>query len=414
MKSLPVQWLSLAILAALTSKLMAAEPRADALESVTRPSAFESPGGAAESPDRFNYILGTQTIGAAYQFTDQTRLVETAEAIRALGASVIKFELKPQYFGPRGNVLQATTGIDTLTKLVRDEPSHRRVLDMPFAKIVLWVRSFVDPPWRKGLSAHNREAEYRELYDLTVHVLRTYGGTGKTFYLGHWEGDGLLRGTVAQENDARVTPTAVQGMADWLNVRQLAVDDAKRATPHEGVEVWHYTEVNHVELAMQGRPALVNEVLPKTTVDLVSYSCYDTQQDPVRLKAALDFIQAKLPPKPAISGRRVFIGEYGFPASRHTPAEQDSRSRQVIRAAIEWGCPLVLYWELYDNEVDRQGKQVGFWMIDDRGRKQPIYTTHARFYDWARGHVAERIKRTGGSPSYAEFRRAALDFLASP
>jgi len=46
------------------------------------------------------------------------------------------------------------------------------------------------------------------------------------------------------------------------------------------VQVWHYTEVNHVKLAMQGRPALVNEVLPKTTVDLVSYSSYDTAHDP--------------------------------------------------------------------------------------------------------------------------------------
>ena len=186
-----------------------------------------------------------------------------------------------------------------------------------------------------------------------------------------------------------VTPVAVQGMADWLNTRQRTVDDAKRDTPHQRVQVWHYTEVNHVKLAMQGRPALVNEVLPKTTVDLVSYSSYDTAHDPALLKAALGFIEAKLPPKPGITGRRVFIGEYGFPAIRHTPAEIDRLSRQVIWAGLEWGCPLVLYWELYNNEVEPDGKQRGFWMIDDQGVKQPIYQTHRCFYEWARRFVAD-------------------------
>jgi hypothetical protein len=249
------------------------------------------------------------------------------------------------------------------------------------------------------------------MYDLTAHLLRTYSGSDKTFYLGHWEGDGWLRGSVAPENDAKVTPLAVQGLADWLNTRQRAVDNAKCDTPHQGVQVWHYTEVNHVKLAMQGRPALVNEVLPKTTVDLVSYSSYDTAHDPALLKAALGFIEAKLPPKLGITGRRVFIGEYGFPAIRHTPAETDRLSRQVICAGLEWGCPFVLYWELYNNEVDSDGKQRGFWMIDDQGVKQPIYETHRSFYEWARRFVADALARTGRVPSDAEFRRAAVHFL---
>jgi hypothetical protein len=43
--------------------------------------------------DRFNYVVGTQTIGAGYQFTQEPRLIETAEAIRDMGPSVIKFKL---------------------------------------------------------------------------------------------------------------------------------------------------------------------------------------------------------------------------------------------------------------------------------------------------------------------------------
>jgi hypothetical protein len=268
--------------------------------------------------------------------------------------------------------------------------------------------------WRDGFSEAARAAEYREMYDLTAHLLRTYNKSGKTFYLGHWEGDGFLRGSVAVENDAKVTPEAVQGMADWLNTRQRAVDDAKHDIVHEGVQVWHYTEVNHVKLAMQGRPALVNRVLPRTNVDLVSYSSYDTEDDPAMLKAALNFIESKLPPKPRLTGRRVFIGEYGFPAARFSPEEQAGRSRAVIRAGLEWGAPFILYWELYNNEIGANGEQRGFWLIDDHGVKQPVYETHRRFLEWARGFVTKSQARAGQPPSDGDFRAAAVQALDGP
>jgi len=387
--------------------------------------------GAAErldAVDRFNYALGTQTFDATYQFTTNSRLVETAEVMRNMGATVIKFGLMPNYAadGSRrsGNVPKKDPAIHSLTELARDEPSHRRVLDMPFANYVIWMHTIATgaDSWRNGFSDDSRQREYREVYDLTAYLLKTYSGTGKAFYLGHWEGDGLLRGTIGRENDAKVTPIAVQGMIDWLTVRQRAVDDAKRDTPHHGVEVWHYTEVNHVTIARdEGRPALVNEVLPQVPVDFVSYSAYDTcnSPKPENIKSALDYIESKLRPKPGITGRRVFIGEYGYPVgspkpdgkSEHTAREQDELSRVVMRAGFEWGCPFVLYWELYNNEIYPDGRQRGFWMIDDKGEKQPVYLTHEKILREGRQYVAEVIKRTGHPPTFEEYRRKAVEFL---
>src|ERR1051325_3485409 len=358
--------------------------------------------------ERFNYVIGSQTFGARYQFTKETRLVETAAAIRALGCTVIKFGLGAPYAGYDGhgfgNIPEENTAIHSLVQLARDEPSHRNVFDMPFANFIFWMHTFCNDGkgWHNGFSKDAQEAEYREVYDLVAYLLKTYSGTGKSFYLGHWEGDGMMRGTVDKANDARVTPTAVQGMIDWLNVRQRAVDDAKGNTPHHDVQVWHYTEVNHVVIARdENRPAVVNRVLPEVNVDFVSYSAYDTSNIPQRenIISTLNYIESKLKPKPGIPGKRVFIGEYSYEIlNQHTPQEQDELARIVMRTGLEWGCPFVLYWEIYNNVLSADGTQRGAWMISDKGVKQPVYLTHHKFLQQARHYVEERIKKTGHPP----------------
>ncbi|OYW76718.1 MAG: hypothetical protein B7Z37_07345 [Verrucomicrobia bacterium 12-59-8] len=370
---------------------------------------------AAESftVDRFNYILGTQAIGGKYQFKSQDPLVESAEVIHAMGASCMKFDLRP--------IPKQYPGIHSLVELARDEPAHRKVLDMPFANYQLWAEPFAGTSWKQGFSKTHAELEYQEMYDLVVHLLKTYSGTGKTFYLGHWEGDNLLRGSISKAADAQMTPERVQGMTGWLATRQRAVDAAKQDTPHQDVQVWHYTELNHPTISLrEGRPTLVNQVLPQVPVDFVSYSAYDVTNEPKpeEIKAVLSYIESKLLPKPGIQGRRVFIGEYGYSVfhngkPHHSPQEQDRLSRITIQAALEWGCPFILYWELYNNELEPDGQQRGFWMIDDKGAKQPIYETHRLYYQWARRFVAESIARTGKPPTDAEFRAAAAEYFKS-
>lgn len=364
--------------------------------------------------DRFNFVLGTQTFGPSYHFSDRHPLLETIEVIEEMGASVVKFGLGPA--SKKDPPLPQ--GINSLLKLARDSPVHREALEKRFAFYVLWLDAFSHRDWQQGFSAAARDAEYHEIYEFVCHLLNAYSGTGKTFYLGHWEGDGMLRHTVRREDDARVTPAAVQGMIEWLSARQQAVDDAKRDTPHHGVEAWHYTEVNHVVIARnEGRPAVVNSVLPKVAVDFVSYSSYDStnRPEPQNLKSVLDYIESKLHPKPEIGGKRVFIGEYGFPVNRpgkpRAPGEQDAMSRTVMCAALEWGCPFVLYWELYNNEVSSDGTQVGFWMINDRGEKQPVFHTHQSFFRWSRAFVSDYRDKHGAHPQGGVFRDAAVDFL---
>ena len=361
--------------------------------------------------EHYNYVLGTQTIGASYGFTNQPRLVETARAIRDMGSNTIKFAMRRNYYGEHGNIATANPQIHSLTELARDEPSHKKVLDMPFAHYLIWAYSFSPGWWDKGFKKEDSDKEYREIYDFAAYLLKTYNGSGKTFYLGHWEGDWHLRPDYNPNAD--LAPEAIAGMIDWLNVRQKAIEDAKRNVPHRNVDVYHYTEVNLVRKAMQGGATLTNDVLPQTNVDFVSYSSYDSIDTPDvarTLPAALDYIESKLKPKSGITAKRVFIGEYGYAARGISPQRQDENTRRVMRAALKWGCPFVLYWEIYNNEVDDKGQR-GFWLINDRGEKQPVYFTHQRFYNWARRYVADLRRKTGHVPGRDEFNKAAAAWL---
>ena len=384
----------------------------------TRGPARGRPGPQPEDVARevaaFNYVLGTQTIGVKYGFSEQTRLVETASAIRKMGSNILKISMGQGY--AKHYNLAKRDGVASLVELARDEPSFRTVLDMPFATYLIWAYPFVggDTVWKDGFGEGERRAEHERILAFSSYLLEAYRGTGKTFLLGHWEGDWYLH--PGYNRTATPSPVAVRGMIEWLNTRQQAVEEAKRRHPDSDVRLYHYTEVNLVRKAMRGESCLTNDVLPHTGVDYVSYSCYDTINR-VRghagrdLHGALDHIESKLRPKEGIAGKRVFIGEYGFPLDgRTTPDQQDEYSRDVCRAALEWGCPFVLYWEMYCNEI-RDGRHRGFWLIDDKGAKQPFYSTLQRYYGRAETYVQETLDRTGRLPTAEEFARTAAGFL---
>jgi hypothetical protein len=352
--------------------------------------------------DSFNYVVGTQTIGAAYQFTKEPRLVETAEGILAMGSNILKFSLAPQ---PEGDVKT-----QSLTETAERDPVVRKVLNLPFASYVLWAYP-LSAPAGEPFSPNRLPSERREIYDLTRHLLQTYNNTGKSFYLGNWEGDWMLTRV-----DPNYVPnrTEVTNMIEWGRTRQKAVDDACRETPHQNVHVYYFIEVNRVFDAMDGKIRVANQVLPLVNPDFVSYSSYDAQHGDIETnyRRALDYLEARLAPKPGITGKRVFIGEYGLPSLGNSPQAQVDLARHVMRAGLSWGCPFILYWEFYNNEVTPDGKQRGFWMIDDHGERQPIYDLHRNFYERARKFVTDFTAVQGRNPTRDEYAAAALAWIS--
>lgn len=341
----------------------------------------------------FNVRLGTQTINPAYSFGLSTSpLAETAERIYAMGSDVIKIAMSS---GAGSGYNVSMIGIRNLTELARDQPEFRKVFDMPFVYYQVWaypltVSGSLYHNWRDGLSETERTREYDEIYAFARYLFRQYNGSGKTFMLGHWEGDWALLGSY----NANATPsnTAIQGMIDWYRIRQQAVDDARSAEPHANVFVWHYGEVNLVVKAKNGGVTVTNNVLPYCTLDAVSYSAYDSIfGSQASFLEALNYLASK-----AVTTNRfpkgVFIGEYGFPLDfgARTPAQQAASSKAIFKATLAWSAPFALYWQMYDNETTANGPR-GFWLVNHHNQEQPVYFTHQDFF--GRAHMFKNLYR---------------------
>lgn len=355
---------------------------------------------------RYNLRLGSQAFGACYQFTTNDVVVEQAQHLLRMGSDIVKFSLDAR---------SPQKAYETLTACAQTHPVCRRLLEMPFRHYFAWTSAASHPGnyWRKGPSPEQDRQEYEEVRELTRYLLTRFSGTGKRFYLGNWEGDWLLLGT-GHHGTNNPPPEAVIGMRAWLNARQRAVDDAKRETPHGDVDVFVYVEVNRVRDAMRGRPGsevrVVNAVLPHVPeLDYVSYSSYDAQAlKQSELFKTLDYIESQLPTNKAsvISGRRVFIGEYGFGGGKRAPDQQLDLTRAYLARVLKWGVPFALFWQVYNNEPGNF-----FCLVDASGMPTPCYDLHRRYLRDARLRVAEFRARTLRLPTDAEFAALAWPLL---
>jgi len=376
------------------------------------------PGGNPETEldttidfTRFNYYAGAQTIGYKYGFTSYQGLVETAKRIHEMGSNIIKFAIDEGEKNP-GLSGSATTLVDWISTV----KEFKTVLEMDFKYYFMWAygpSSFGD-----GMTLTEKENEYQAIYDLTEYLLTEYSNTGKKFYIGNWEGDWHLYADFNLNN--LPSQTIIDGMKDWFDIRQKAVDDAKAQIAHQDVEVYHYAELNQPLIGMNDQPCIARDILPDLNVDYVSYSAYDVLykhfNDTAALRTALhkvlDYLEQQLPAKPGIEGKRIFIGEYGY-ALAYCDGEQTQKilSKGFMRSSISWGCPFVLYWAFYCNEQQNDGSYNGFWMINDSDVKQPVYFLHEEYYLDLKLKIQQYIKQNNKDPDSETVRQYAMELL---
>jgi len=385
----------------------------------------QTPGASPVKPapkvplDNFNYIIGTQVMGSYYQFTDESLLKEGGDQVQAMGSNMIKIAVGPSYVKDR-YLKENDPNIHSITDLAK-RPEFQSIFHMPFSRYIMWTYCFSTygqvTPFHGHMKPELAAKEYQEMYDFTKYLLTTYNGTGKIFYLGNWEGDWhLLSGSPVKKNkwEEEVNPDAPVGMIDWLSARQRGIDDAKKNTPHQNVNVFFYVETNLVQKSIKkGQVTLSSAVLHDVNPDFVSYSSHDSTNPGTDLHhdlpAALDYMQSKLTPKPGLPEKRVFIGEFSAKGRIFTPAEQDAYVRDQIATSIKWGTPFAFYWALYCTSPND-----GCWMIDDKGVKEPIYYTYQHYYADARAYVADFEKKNKRKPNDKEFQAYAYKWFTTP
>jgi hypothetical protein len=325
-------------------------------------------------------IIGVTHVDGKYCLTDEDFLNEGADQILALGSRVIKVWFhNPQQSYPFNS---QWPDMDSLVEIAKS-PYFRKLFDKPMTTYIMMCFSMGTEAsyWRNGVTEEQRLNEKRQFYELAKHLLTMYKGTSKTFILQHWEGDWLIRGSYDKNVDP--TPEAVSGMIEWLNARQEGVNQAREEVGTDGVRVYHAAEVNRVVSSLkEGKPNVVNKVLPHTKLDLVSYSAWDAttehSENSQVFREALDFIATNMPDSPDFGSRNVYVGEFGMPENRFSTERIQKVIPSIVETALDWGCPYIIYWQLYCNELEkpRQPPPVrtndavrGFWLIRPDGSK---------------------------------------------
>lgn len=367
-----------------------------------QPKVITAPAHEAPPPAKpLANTVGVTHVAGNYHLTDKDFLNEGADQILDLGSRVIKVwfyghrNAGPDWCYPYNSIWpKANSLVDGA-----NSPYYRMLFNKPFNTFILVTTSLGRPSdyWREGITREQEMDEERQFYELTKHLLTVYQGTGKTFILSHWEGDWMLRGHFEAQRDP--STKALMNMVLWLNARQAGVDKARQEFGQKGVHVYHAAEVNLVIDSMRnGRPNMVNRVLPYTNVDLVSYSAWDATVNyvnaPSILKEALNFIARHTPDRPPFGNKNVYIGEFGLPENDFSQDLVQTLVKNVVDTGTGWGCPYVVYWQLYCNELKTKAPMPyipedqprpslaaikdnnatrGFWLIRPDGSKSLIW-----------------------------------------
>lgn len=367
----------------------------------------------------YNFVAGTQMIGGRYKFTKDSYLVEQAKHIRGMGSNILKVSLGNNYPKTYPD-LQKDPSISSTVDLIKKKKDYQEIFEMDFKYIFMWVHTLTGIKWQKPMSSPDKLAIYQEMYDLTEYLLTEYSGSGKTFFIGNWEGDWLLHGQGHRNDDPG--DEKIEAMKQWFQIRQAAIDDAKRKVAYDGVEVFYYVEVNLAKKGMKGERCITESILADVNPDLVSYSSYESTKNHPNYDSLkntvtpiMDYMESKLQPKENIPfERRVFIGEYGTQVSKKNTAEnQSSQTKEIMQLALELNLPFALHWEFYNNEYSEKGVSKGMSMISEEGEFKPVYYLHKNYYEQLNDYLMAYEKENGAYPSSEEFRAKALEVLDS-
>ena len=373
------------------------------------------------SPDPLRGRIGFyQWRGVAQSGQEADLLTLARERAVEAGARVFRFYLGGRFdyvnpvLSPRRFASDALARPVTLDGIIR-LPRYRAVLaDPALETIVLTAYPVHDSgggpddlnllrPWGPRLERLERE----QITALGHWLFREFGDSDKTVIVANHEADEKIMDIA---NYTGSPEAAVNTFRHWMRTRFEAVEAVRKAHPRARLRLLHAFEIALVNLRVmphrdgfrkaapltlrrRGWSALL-DVVPHVPFDLISYSAYESTNSPfetqnpdrppaetgIRLKRDLDRIRTVARPSISAVGRKQFgesfvmIGELGYARDRfeHLPSGPIlPRLYFAMRASIDWGCPYVVLWQVFDHPLNG-GEAWGFGMYDRAGNTPPL------------------------------------------
>ena len=336
-------------------------------------------------------VFGASHIGGWYNETDNPYMLEGLDRYKDFGSSAIKTTLSAE----NGKMFSAYPfnhswpNFQTLKEI-----AQHQYIDSLFSRNhikthTFWTTSRNKGDWKKGPDFDHQSFlnEEQQFYDLTKHLLVTYGSMNKTFVYQNWEGDWILRGQgVLWETNPSIIPDDVEwdieGMARMFRARQRGTERARNEHASATAKVFNGIEFNKLwwndngtrKTMMESNiPCVIADVASKVRLDLTSWSAYDggwtNAQHPhghamwKGLEMARYYTNET---KEINSDFPVQIGEFAINENPRNGSWNNYKSKGVIEnrygryigVALSLGIPNFYLWNLYCS--GQQGAPEGF------------------------------------------------------
>lgn len=214
--------------------------------------------------------------------------------------------------------------------------------DAPTGEGNVWDLNLNQP-----LTAKMKDNIYKNIFDATTYLLKTYANSGKIFVLQNHEGDWHIMKTPS--SSTLIEKQQMENMRTYLTLRQEAVNAARRESVEKGVFVYHACEVVRVyPSAVSKVNSIASDILPDLSCDLVGYSAYETTlESKEKFELTWNYLKKQTKPSFAFGDNNVAITEIGLP-ERKSPSQL-----KPVLDSIQWSVaknlPFILYWTGYDN-----------------------------------------------------------------
>ena len=356
-------------------------------------------------------IFGASNIAGWYNFTSKPFMEEGLDFYEQFGATSIKTTLTTE----NDKMYKAYTFNNTwpsfnTLKEVAQHPQVDALFQRAHIKThTFWTTTRNKGDWKKGPDIDHASFinEEQQFYDLTKHLLETYGSMDKVFVYQNWEGDWMLRGQGviwenSNNNNYQPVPDDVQwnieGMARMFRARQRGTERARKEHLSANAKVFHGIEFNKLWWNDSGTrktmmdsdiPCVIADVASKTRLDLTSWSAYDggwsNNDNPhghamwKGLEMARYFTNET---KAINSNFPVQIGEFAINENppyngNNTQSVIENRYGRYIGVALGLGIPNFYLWNLYCS-VQQGGPSGHTW-------EKGVQYEDAFLYEWMDG-----------------------------